>query len=484
LSYGSGHVFNDLCASCWFSYLLVYLQYVLQIPSVFAGIILLIGQVVDALATPLIGIISDHGKCCCAKCQCMYNYGKRKLWHLIGSICIVASFPFMFSGCMGLCDSPASTSYLAILIILVCVFQFGWAAVQITHLAMIPELTPVEAERDELNIIRFAFDIAADILVYTIALFIFVQDMDDAKEMGPENAMDFTTLAASITGVGVFFTLMFHLGVKERPQRMINHGAAKPSLSSQWCGWFSDWQFYRVGVLYTAARLAHNGSIVFVPLYIQETRQSSQLLALVPLAMNIAGLIGSVLVKYLIQCCGKKACYFIASTIGLISCSWLLVDMNLPVQVNVHPGDNSTIPLTLTVTSQSPSALEFYLFSSIMGGAAAMVVVLSLTSTSDLIDDNTETGAFVYGCMSFADKLANGILIASIQGFHSWVCSDTVCTSFYGQVLIYGIGAPFLVVLFCSLIAPKPRQKSLTDKKDPQAYGSFETSEPVVEFVY
>lgn len=39
---------------------------------------------------------------------------------------------------------------------------------------------------------RFAFDIAADILVYTIALFIFVQDMDDAKEMGPENAMDFT----------------------------------------------------------------------------------------------------------------------------------------------------------------------------------------------------------------------------------------------------------------------------------------------------
>ena len=42
----------------------------------------------------------------------------------------------------------------------------------------------------ELN--RFAFDIAADILVYTIALFIFVQDMDDAKEMGPENAMDFT----------------------------------------------------------------------------------------------------------------------------------------------------------------------------------------------------------------------------------------------------------------------------------------------------
>lgn len=66
----------------------------------------------------------------------------------------------------------------------------------------------------------------------------------------------------------------------------------------------------------------------------------------------------------------------------------------------------------------------------------------------------------------------------------SWVCSANQCTSFYGQVLIYGIGTPFLVVLFCSLIAPRARQQSITSKKDPQAYGSFESSEPVVEFVY
>ncbi|MPC96962.1 Major facilitator superfamily domain-containing protein 12 [Portunus trituberculatus] len=28
--YGVGHIFNDLCASMWFTYLLVYLHYVLQ----------------------------------------------------------------------------------------------------------------------------------------------------------------------------------------------------------------------------------------------------------------------------------------------------------------------------------------------------------------------------------------------------------------------------------------------------------------------
>lgn len=61
----------------------------------------------------------------------------------------------MFVGCMGLCEHSNGIGYLVILIALVCLFQFGWAAAQISHLAMIPELTHVEAERDELNIIRY-----------------------------------------------------------------------------------------------------------------------------------------------------------------------------------------------------------------------------------------------------------------------------------------------------------------------------------------
>ena len=31
LSFGTGHILNDLCASVWFSYLLVYLQFVLEV---------------------------------------------------------------------------------------------------------------------------------------------------------------------------------------------------------------------------------------------------------------------------------------------------------------------------------------------------------------------------------------------------------------------------------------------------------------------
>ncbi len=77
LSYSVGHVLNDLCASMWFSYLLVYFHYVLSFSNGLAGQIMLLGQVADALATPFVGIESDKTVGC-------WGYGKRKSWHLFG----------------------------------------------------------------------------------------------------------------------------------------------------------------------------------------------------------------------------------------------------------------------------------------------------------------------------------------------------------------------------------------------------------------
>lgn len=45
LAYGVGHVLNDICASMWFTYLLVFFHLVLQFDNWEAGLILLIGQV-------------------------------------------------------------------------------------------------------------------------------------------------------------------------------------------------------------------------------------------------------------------------------------------------------------------------------------------------------------------------------------------------------------------------------------------------------
>lgn len=75
LCYAVGHFLNDLCASMWFTYLLVYLHSVLGFQSTYAGVMLLIGQIADGVCTPLVGYESDRTAGIC---------GKRKTWHLLG----------------------------------------------------------------------------------------------------------------------------------------------------------------------------------------------------------------------------------------------------------------------------------------------------------------------------------------------------------------------------------------------------------------
>lgn len=77
LSYVVGHFLNDLCASMWFTYLLVYYHSVLGFRSTYAGVLLLVGLIADGICTPLIGYKSDRAEGCC-------RYGKRKTWHLLG----------------------------------------------------------------------------------------------------------------------------------------------------------------------------------------------------------------------------------------------------------------------------------------------------------------------------------------------------------------------------------------------------------------
>lgn len=58
-------------------------------------------------------------------------------------------------------------------------------------------------------------------------------------------------------------------------------------------------------------------------------------------------------------------------------------------------------------------------FSSILlvGASSSIQLVTSLGLTADLIGQDTDTGAFVYGAMSFVDKLSNGIAIAILQAY-------------------------------------------------------------------
>jgi Na+/melibiose symporter-like transporter len=168
-AFSIGHFLNDLCASVWFSYSLVFYHRIAKFSNSSAGYLLLIGQVADAFSTTFVGFASDrtkHGFC-----------GKRKSWHLlglstsidcfsfrndifVGVICVLCSFPF----CFQLQTFSSFISYTIFIII----FQFGWACSQIGHLSMLNELTPKDGERVALNAYRHAWSIVANIFVYGI----------------------------------------------------------------------------------------------------------------------------------------------------------------------------------------------------------------------------------------------------------------------------------------------------------------------------
>lgn len=71
IGFGFGHIYNDLCASIWFSYLLMFLKNVLVIPGGGAGGLMMFGQAIDAAATPVVGLLSD-------------KFGTKQIWHIFG----------------------------------------------------------------------------------------------------------------------------------------------------------------------------------------------------------------------------------------------------------------------------------------------------------------------------------------------------------------------------------------------------------------
>ena len=147
LAYGVGHVFNDMNSCMWFTYLLLFFQYIVKFDDDHVGWLFLIGQIADAVATSVIGFISDKTRT---------RYGRRKTWHLVGAILAAVSLIFIWYDTCRRCSSSTPVELQIFYFVLpICINMFGWACMQISHLSLIPELTDDDGERVELTAIRY-----------------------------------------------------------------------------------------------------------------------------------------------------------------------------------------------------------------------------------------------------------------------------------------------------------------------------------------
>lgn len=279
LAYSVGHVLNDLSASMWFSYLLVFYHRIVNFSNASAGYLLLIGQVADALATTFIGFESDRTR------AGLFGYGRRKTWHLIGVICVLCSFPFCFNLCVGCSHSDlwAQFFYYAMFIV---IFQFGWACSQIAHLwvfdrpgklacwlpsfhcsSMINELTHKDGERVALNSFRYAWTVIANISVYAVtSLLLGVHSGDDKTDIKPEDANIFRTLTLIVVGIGLLCMIFFHIGVKESSmpaedsehRLQLSFSASGRLKRMTWKSFLKETEFYQCASIWMLTRVILN----------------------------------------------------------------------------------------------------------------------------------------------------------------------------------------------------------------------------------
>ena len=146
----TGHIMIDVVRQISLSFILIFIIKVAELSGKDAGFILLLGQIVDSLVAPLVGYCNDKVAIpLLARCL-----GRRKAWHLTGTILMATVFPLMFTRCI-ICHYASTrwvkVSYYAVI--------FGFlnvaaAAIDIGHLSIISVVAKNQEECVAIHVFR------------------------------------------------------------------------------------------------------------------------------------------------------------------------------------------------------------------------------------------------------------------------------------------------------------------------------------------
>uniref|UniRef100_A0A182R8M0 Major facilitator superfamily (MFS) profile domain-containing protein n=1 Tax=Anopheles funestus TaxID=62324 RepID=A0A182R8M0_ANOFN len=485
IGYGLGHVYNDLCAGIWFSYTLLFMQGALGMPAAEAGAMVMLGQVGDAIATPIVGLLTDR-------------YGTKRQWHIAGTFIVFLTFPMIFSLCPWCSVAPHWWEILYFVIVILA-FQFGWPIVQVTHLAMIPELSRTQKDRSDLTAIRYSVSIVSNVVVYIVTWAVLRSRTSTDNQIGPGDAYRFRDISLILTLVGVSMSVLFNFsltfsGYEHRRNTALQHNIIRPSgprsetdieresllgndqrqangihtggqhLAGSSTAldtiiqrkpkknFFKSPLLYQNALLYVFSRLFMTTSLVYMPLWLDERAYQPDVtpaennanvehLATVPLVSFLASFVASLLLKYTNRFIGNSLVYFIGSIISTSVCLYIALS----------PGSGSF------------STVSLFLIASLFGAGSSITMISSLCITADMIGKHADQGGFIYSAVTFADKLITGVVVVIIE---SVKCHDrSECPEYYRGVLSYGcglaaiLGCLTLATLLCTTASTRRRNR-------------------------
>ncbi|CAI9103258.1 OLC1v1001709C1 [Oldenlandia corymbosa var. corymbosa] len=439
--YGIGHMLNDITSACWFTYLLIFLSDIGLSPSD-AAIVMLSGQVADAFTTVLAGELIDR-------------FGHFKIWHAAGCFLVAISFSSVFGGCLPckIVGSSSSTLETVGYSTFAAIFNVGWAATQVSHMSMVNCITLNSTSRIVLTSCRNACTMVANLSLYAVAFFVFkvktIGNPPCVENQGTPLDVEnqYRWIAYISIAIGCFFVAIFHFGTKE--PRLNQDVGSTTSVRISWTYWFKKILYYQVALVYVLTRLVTNVSQAFLAFYlINDLLMPQTSKALVPAIIYICSFIVSVLLQEVAWTGQRVKAFYSAG--GLL---WLLcgpVIFFLPRSLN---------PL-------------IYLLAVVIGIANALMMVTGISMQSFLVGEDVHGCAFVYGSLSFLDKIFCGIALCILEAYQNSASELQFCSpadscfsiSRYGLGFVPAICALGGVVVTCSL---KLQCHSLRHLKEP-----------------
>ncbi|WP_208678118.1 MFS transporter [Synechococcus elongatus] len=160
LSFGVGDFGTAVMANLQVFFLLFFLTTVAGLDAAWAGSILMIGKVWDAVNDPLIGWLSDRTN--------SRNWGRRYPWMIWAAIPLGLTFYLQW-----IVPTQNPTWLFIFYVVVALLFNSFYTAVNLPYTALTPELTQDYDDRTKLNSFRFSFSIGGSILSLLLAQAIF-----------------------------------------------------------------------------------------------------------------------------------------------------------------------------------------------------------------------------------------------------------------------------------------------------------------------
>ncbi|XP_071698048.1 uncharacterized protein [Rutidosis leptorrhynchoides] len=427
--YGVGHMLNDITAACWFTYLLVFMTDIGLSPRD-AATVMLSGQIADGFTTIFAGELIDR-------------FGHFKIWHGAGSILVAVSFSSVFGSCVPcIIFGNESTSLQTIgYSFFAAVFNVGWAATQVSHMSMVNCITLNSTSRVVMTSCRNAFSMVANLSLYAIAFGVFHLRSSKTTE-DIEN--QYRWIAYSSIFIGLCFVVVFNIGTKEPRLRNDVQGHVYQKIS--WIYWFKKILYYQVALVYVFTRLITNVSQAFLAFYvINDLRMAQSSKASIPAMIYICSFVVSILLQELTWTSKRLKVFFAAGGVLWMLCGSAIFFMSSNMK-NI-----------------------MYLLSLVIGIANALITVTGVSMQSYLVGEDVKGCAFVYGSLSFLDKVTCGFALWALESYQTTPTAlkdcNPVCSCYsisrYGFGLVPAICALVAVIVTCTMKLEKPRLRPL-----------------------